>query len=154
MDLRPDNQLPSLFGDNHELNRARDGEERQVRFTQSRRGGGGGRGGGSKRGKRGGRGRGKEKDEEDGNAKGEGRKRGSGHFETKFSVNVHPDIWSALTEDAKGQLAAARREVIRKAKAAQTEGDSPKDNKDSSSPYLMTNSPTYVEGGQCARTTC
>ena len=50
---------------NHELNRTRDGEERQVRFTQSGRGSGGGRGGGRKRGKRGGRGRGKEKDKED-----------------------------------------------------------------------------------------
>ena len=87
---------------------------------------------------------GKERDKEDDNAKGESPKRGSVHFETKASVNVHPDIWSALKEDAKSQLAAARREVIRNAKAARTERDRPKDNKDSSSPYLMSNRPRMV----------
>ena len=65
-------------------------------------------------------------------------------------MNLHPDIWSALSDDVKSQLAAARREVIRETKAARTEGDSPKDNKDASSPYLMSNRPTYVEGGQDA----
>ena len=43
------NYLRSLVT-NHELNRAHDGEEHQVHFTQSGRGGGG-RGGGRKRGK-------------------------------------------------------------------------------------------------------
>ena len=99
-----------------------------MRFTQNGRGGGDGRGSGRKRGKRGGRGRGNDKDKEDDSAKSEGRKHSSGPFETKASVNLHPDIWLALSDDAKSQLAAARCEVVHNAKAARTEGDSPNDN--------------------------
>ena len=57
---------------------------------------------------------------------------------------------SARTDNLLSQLAAARRKVVRKAKAAWTEGDSPKDNKDASSPYLTSNRPTYIEDGQDA----
>ena len=78
--------------------------------------------------------KGEEKEKKDDSSKGEGRKCGSSHFETKASVNLHPDIWSALSEDAMSQLAAARLEVVHKAKATWTERDSPKDNKDASSP--------------------
>ena len=37
-------------------------------------------------------------------------------------MNLHPDIWLALSEDAKSQLAAARREFVRKAKAVTLKG--------------------------------
>ena len=97
-------------------------------------GGGRGRGGGEK---------------EDDKAKGESRKHSGGSFETKASVNLHPDIWSTLSDDAKAQIAAARRDIVRLAKAARTDGDS-SNNKDASSPYLLTNHPTYVEGDQPA----
>ena len=64
-------------------------------------------------------------------------------------MNLHPNIWSALSDDAKAQIAAARRDVVRSAKAARTDGDS-SNNKDASSPYLLPNRPTYVEGDQPA----
>ena len=51
-------------------------------------------------------------------------------------MNLHPDIWSTLSDDVKAQVAAARRDVVRSAKAAKTDGDS-KNNKDASSPYLF-----------------